>query len=457
MQITEIAERLERMIGLNPESIGYGAIEQSIKKRMLLCPVTTLEAYDQLLAVSPSEWTKLIEEVVVPETWFIRDRGAFLALKNIAKALWFSKRGKPIRLASIPCSTGEEPYSMAMVLMEAGLAPEGLTIDAIDISARVIQKAKEATYSETAFRGGDASFRERYFDVSPEGFRLRERFRACVTFYQGNLLKPSAPFVNQSYDVIFCRNLMIYLKEKNRRQLLQEIKERLTPKGILFVGHAEAHLAVQAGFEPLPYKKAFAFKMAASRNGRSKRQTAPFSNREIAATRDGRKKSLRERKGTFESATRYASQAASQSKDLVSRNNKTGGRDLVKDNAVSQTPDILKEARLKEARLKEDKLKEARRLADRGLLEEAQHLCEAICQLDPAQVEALFLMAMILAAKGDRKAAANYFRKVLYLDPNHEEALLNRTSYLNQNGGVNQSNINKKTLETSLGNEGLRR
>lgn len=335
----------------------------------------------------------------------------------------------------MPCSTGEEPYSMAIVLMEAGLAPEAVTIDAVDINTRAIQKAKAALYPETAFRGSDASFRERYFDVSPEGARLHERVRACVTFYQGNLLKQCAPFVSQSYDVIFCRNLMIYLEEKNRRQLLQEIKERLNADGILFVGHAETHLAAQAGFEPLPYQKAFAFQVKSASGGG--RQSPPSSRRKRAFVRHDRKKPPLKRKRALESAPCCVVEKPGV---LISRDQKAAREVPEKPDAVPQSRQLLKEARM---------------FADRGLLKEAQKKCEAIFRVDPAQVDALFLMAMIFEAQGNRPAAAAYFRKVLYLNPDHEEALLNRGSYLNQNGEPIKARSMRKRLKRLSERRGL--
>ena len=109
------------------------------------------------------ELQELIDTVAVPETWFFRDRGAFIALARIALDAMV-RRGPTdvLRILSVPCSTGEEPYSIAMSLLDAGLSPQRFQVEAIDISHRAIERARAGVYRRNSFRGQDLLFRGRH-------------------------------------------------------------------------------------------------------------------------------------------------------------------------------------------------------------------------------------------------------------------------------------------------------
>ncbi|NEM13145.1 MAG: chemotaxis protein CheR, partial [Xanthomonas perforans] len=107
-----------------------------------------------------SEQQALVEAVVVPETWFFRYPESFVALVNLARERSTQLAGaRPLRILSLPCSTGEEPYSIAMALLDAGLPGDGFRIDAMDISEVNLQRAERALYGRNSFRGDDLSFR----------------------------------------------------------------------------------------------------------------------------------------------------------------------------------------------------------------------------------------------------------------------------------------------------------
>ena len=121
---------------------------------------------------------QLIETVIVPETWFFRDREAYVALVKVVLEEWLPAHGDgPLRLLSAPCSTGEEPYSMAMALFDAGLPANRFHIDALDISARSLARARRAFYGRNSFRGTNLSFRGRYFQAAAGGHHLAEAIR----------------------------------------------------------------------------------------------------------------------------------------------------------------------------------------------------------------------------------------------------------------------------------------
>src|SRR2546430_7669954 len=136
-------KRIERLlrdtIGLDAATIGSTLIERTVRLRMKHHGLQTTERYEQLVESSDAEWDQLLETVVVTETWFFRDRGPFTALGQLVREQWLPAHPTaPLRLLSVPCASGEEPYSLVMALLDAGVPPGRFQIDAADISTRAL-------------------------------------------------------------------------------------------------------------------------------------------------------------------------------------------------------------------------------------------------------------------------------------------------------------------------------
>jgi chemotaxis protein methyltransferase WspC len=160
---------------------------------------------------------------------------------------------------SVPCAAGEEAYSIAVTLREAGLKAGRYTVDAVDVSRRAIERAAAGVFRETSFRGPDFVERSQFVEAVPEGWAIKPEVKAAIRFRVANLLDPAAFPGETRYDVVFCRNLLIYL-DGPARKLAVAVLERLTkPGGLLVVGHAEASLVPRVGFEPDPDRRTFAF------------------------------------------------------------------------------------------------------------------------------------------------------------------------------------------------------
>ena len=152
---------LRETIGLDAESIGSASIQRAVRLRMRSLGLRRPEDYQQLLEGSRAEWNEFVESVIVPETWFFRDPALFPAFVRHVLEEWPpAPPAAPLRLLSIPCASGEEPCSLVMSLLDAGVAPERFQIKAIDISARAIARAElrssgiaRAARRSTAFLG----------------------------------------------------------------------------------------------------------------------------------------------------------------------------------------------------------------------------------------------------------------------------------------------------------------
>jgi chemotaxis protein methyltransferase WspC len=217
MAQADIELLLKKRMGLDAASIGGSCIERVVAQRMAACGVKKADEYVGLVASSEEELQELIEAVVVPETWFFRDRAAFSALAQLAISEWLPANPcGTVRLLSIPCSTGEEPYSIAMTMVDAGAPLEHVHIDAMDISALSLQSAEAAIYGRNSFRGASLEFRDRHFTARMDGYHIRKDIQRRVHFRKGNLLDEGFLVGDPPYDFIFCRNLLIYFDQETR-------------------------------------------------------------------------------------------------------------------------------------------------------------------------------------------------------------------------------------------------
>ncbi len=188
-------DRFERLlksrIGLDASSVGSAVIERAVRQRMSGLALHDEDEYWMRLNGSPGEVQALIEAVVVPETWFFRYPESFTTLARLAfERLPSLGGGRALRILSLPCSTGEEPYSIVMALLDAGLSEYLFEVDALDVSARVIERASLGVYGRNSFRGDELGFRDRHFSEVADGYQLAEQVRRKVRFRCGNLLDP---------------------------------------------------------------------------------------------------------------------------------------------------------------------------------------------------------------------------------------------------------------------------
>ncbi|HSW13047.1 MAG TPA: protein-glutamate O-methyltransferase CheR, partial [Solimonas sp.] len=251
---------LKQAMGLDAASIGTAMVERAVQERQAALGLADARAYWDCLQGSAAELQELIETVVVSETWFFRDREAFAALARLGHEEWLRRpEQEPQRLLSLPCSTGEEPYSMAMTLLDAGLPSAAFRIDAVDISARALARARRAIYGRNSFRGADLAFRERHFSEEPGGYQLGAAARTSVQLQQGNLLAPDFLPGAALYDVIFCRNVLIYFDRATQDRAIAVLQRLLKDRGTLFVGPAETGLLLDHQFVSSKWPLAFAF------------------------------------------------------------------------------------------------------------------------------------------------------------------------------------------------------
>ncbi len=413
--MVQIEHLLRSAIGLEASSVGPSLIERTVRLRMKLLGVQTTEDYTRLLENSPQEWNDLVEAVVVAETWFFRDDEPFKVFTSLVLNEWLPAHpGEQLRILSVPCSSGEEAYSIAMALADAGVPYKYFNIDAVDISARALERAQNAVYGSNSFRSKDLLFRDHYFNKSPEGYTLNPAVRNHVRFHQANLLKDDFLRIGCAYHFIFCRNLLIYFDAAAQKRSLEQLKQLLMPSGILFVGSAEMPLAVNHGFVPANYSMAFACRKASPAKKPVMPEKLPHFIRP-------QKRSLAPLP-----PVNYAAHAIVASANTT----KKGSAKQAADADITD-------------------LDAAWRLADAGQLKDAARICETYLRTHGASARAYYLLGLVLDAGGNVEAESCY-RKALYLEPNHRETLLQMALYFERRGDATQARMFKSRAQRSL-------
>jgi chemotaxis protein methyltransferase CheR len=196
----------------------------------------------------------VVDAMTTNESFFFRDGKPFEHFKAILPRLLAGKpAGQPLRIWSAACSTGQEAYSLAMLLTEAKavLAGRGVEILGTDLSAEVLARAKDGLYTQFEVqRGLPVTHLVKYFTKDGSNWKLKDLIRGMVTWRAWNLLDD--PTLLGRFDVVFCRNVLIYFDQPTKGRVLDSIARCMPADGVLYLGGAETVLGITQKFEPLP-------------------------------------------------------------------------------------------------------------------------------------------------------------------------------------------------------------
>lgn len=388
MSLHHIAQLLQQRMGLHSSTVGDNTIARAINQRMRDCRIDVIQDYCDVVSHSDTELNALIEAVVIPETWFYREPNAFHAFSAWLRSDWLPNRSATsiLRILSVPCSSGEEPYTLAMCLAECGITARQAQIDAVDISSANLRKAAEARYGRNSFRGENLAYRERYFERRGADFQLSADIRQRVNFRRGNLLDSTFSENCPPYQVVFCRNLLIYFDRPTQHHAIDQLQALLSDSGLLFLGHSETSLLQKRAFSPLAFERCFGFRHG---NG-------------VAPTPQPGDKLPRRRR--IDAPPRVRKPAPSPFCTVAPRPPQA--------TAPVARPDT------------EQLLLQAFQLADQGHMDEAAACCETLLRNKVHQADAHYLLGIIREAAGNTRDAEQLFRKAVYLQPDHYEALV---------------------------------
>ena len=238
-------------------------LQSRLQTRLLKCRVQDFGAYARFLQSSPDrdqEWSELASVLTNNETYFFRERAQLevLATEVLDEGL---KAGGKLRIWSSASSTGEEPYTMCMMLLDTKkISPSQLTIHATDLSPRALGKAKEGFYRELSFRATPPEMVQKYFRPFEQGFFINDDIKKMVEFSRINLLDAKAVASRGIHDAIFCRNVLLYFDKPTPTQVVEAFAQALRPGGYLFLGHAESIMRVTDMYEPIVSPKAIFYR-----------------------------------------------------------------------------------------------------------------------------------------------------------------------------------------------------
>ncbi len=450
-----ILKKIERILsaetGLAPDSIGSKSIESAVKNISagLNISITELSEYlagsrskldseaachSELVSESTRTYIldKLIQELSVPETWFFRDRAAYDYLKKyvIREHLLYPL---PFKVLSAPCSSGEEPYSIAITLEEAGMPRDRYIIDAVDINPAALQKAKLGLFRKSSFRPFDEAFIRKYFQEEQDFYKIDERLKKNVKFKRQNIIKPEFHAREELYNVIFCKNLLIYLTEHARKQTIRSLKRLLKPGGILFTGHTEVQNFKSEGFKASGEPRTFAL--------------VPLSHSDLDS--ESHQDDIRK---DSESRTLISRKISDTPQTL--KKNKYINHEILNQVQNDTSSEILKHARNDKIRKNEknnqnaDRLKEKtltlhsiKVLADSGSTADAKRLADIYRQQYPSDPEGFYLSGLINIAENNPEDAVKNFNAAVYLNPLHYEALIHLSLIFGKKGDTEKEDL----------------
>jgi chemotaxis protein methyltransferase CheR len=232
-------------------------LERRLSRRIRELELGSFAAYHYRIRNSSNgfdEFPNLIDELTTNETYFFREYSQLRALiDEIFEELQLDRAkrgGRPINVWSAGCSSGEEPYSIAMLAREAGLKPGvDIHVYASDISRRMLRKARKGIYREASFRETDPHLREKYFIEKDRLWQISDDLKRDVDFIHLNLLDESKITLLRTMDVILCRNVIIYFNIDTKCRVIRTFHEKLRPGGHLLLGHSESLINLSTSFE----------------------------------------------------------------------------------------------------------------------------------------------------------------------------------------------------------------
>lgn len=246
-----LKELIYHSSGIACDYADLATLEHRLRPRVEALNLRTLDQYVYYLQFDPNrhdEVQHLIDAIVVTDTYFFREARSLRAFQEeILPELVENDYGsRTLRVWSAGCATGEEAYTLAIILLETPyLRDWAVEVLGTDISARALQAAQTGRFREPSFRATDAPTRERYFTLQPDGtWLIDERLRKMVHFTHGNLAERRYINMLSDVDMIFCRNVITYFDDATRRRTAERFQHQMRDGGYLILGAAESFVTL---------------------------------------------------------------------------------------------------------------------------------------------------------------------------------------------------------------------
>lgn len=386
-----------------------------------------LADYFDMLVADDEEFKELMNLVTINETSFFRFPAQFEALRTqIIPQIMEGKSeyDRQFRVWSAGCSTGEEPYSIAMTLLDSGLEPFGYKLDVLgtDVSTNALLKAKTGVYPARGLLSVPHSAATRFFEPIAHGHRVVDRVRKLTTFQYHNLIKEPYPLALMgNWDVIFCRNVTIYFRLESTRRVVDNYYESLNPGGYLFIGHSETLTSISDRFEPVEVGGVFLYRKPLPKRHHAFSDAAPKRETTAAASarRRDQKAPLRRTPAPrlVEAPVAHAPAEASPGPESEIESLLRTAREASEDGHTA----VVLEAAARVLDLDSNNphafLLTAFAHADSGQMESAIAECQRALAIEPLLPAARYVLGIIYQQQGDSIRAISELKKTIYIDP----------------------------------------
>jgi chemotaxis protein methyltransferase CheR len=435
-----------RRLGLYFEDAKLDFLADVLQRRMEGMRCDLFSSYQRRIASPANEHEELCalaEQLTVNETYFFRYADHFrafaeLVVPNRIQAEPYQRR---LRILSAGCASGEEAYSIAILIRDRlpELASWDITIHGIDVNASMVRKALRARYSAWSLRETPADLHRKYFRADGREFLLDSTLKHGVTFEERNLVEEDPLFwQDNAFDVVFCRNVTMYFTVEAARSLISRVARSLAPGGFLFMGHAETLRGVSQEFrlqqthETFYYQRREAHETTCAADLPQPRGDPDSLRRPVPAVVEPGDswfitiRRASERIANLTQAKIGPARSESLSNSRHSSRSKTAPAPPIWDRALAI--DLLRKERFEEAtellralpaESKADpdtQLLLAVLLTNGGDLPEAEKVCLHVLKLDELNAGAHYLMALCREHAGDREAAVEHDQAATYLD-----------------------------------------
>ena len=404
-QFARFARLLHDSAGLAFDASRRESLAYCVSERMRARSCSDVTAYLELLD-DPAERQALLDEVTIPETHFFRNPPQIRVLRShvLPELLKQASATRRLRIWSAGCSTGEEPYTIAMLLRELLPVSSGwdIKVVATDISTRALASAAAARYGERAFVMTDPLDQQRFFYLDTESgtYVVRDEIRELVEFRHHNLVADEPPFEDGEVDLVLCRNVTIYFDRNTTKRLMQRLHGRLRDGGYLFLGHAETLWQISEDFTLVSLGDAFVYRRTEA--GSERRAVLPDrrTEDEPRPTRADRRRGPLDRRAV--------------SADAPAKPRQHNPLPGLLDRLAAVTPALAPVAPPEPA---PDPLVVVRTAVAAGKYAEAADLAAEVVTATPLRSEAHYLHGLALGNLGRDAEALVVLRKAVYLDP----------------------------------------
>ncbi len=453
---SQFAELIASHTGLRIPSRDLAKLQKTIAERMKCLQLSDAQAYYEILAQdgeqSRREWTEFTGPLTTGESYFFRDAGQFTLLRNhiLPQIINRNRQRRSLRIWSAGCSTGEEPYSLAILVAE--LLPEyknwAVFLLGTDINPAAVATARRGIYSLWSLRGVPQDIKTRYFRPCPQGWELDARIRALAHFRQGNLFRDTFPSTSlgiHDLDLIVCRNVFIYFDREAVSAVLGKFSQSLNEHGYLLTGHTEVYGLPPGDLHARRFPDSLIYQ-------REKKPPAGAVDRQALVPNDAISRTSAQ--GRWPHAPHPAG-STRRSLGLINPEREPPKLQT----ALQEAEHYVQSGNYRLALTTLERLlhQEPRNLsaltlsaqahASLGHYDEATRRCQQAIAADSLAVFPYYLLAHITEHQGDRETAKTLFKKILYLDPAFSPAYLELGALYDREGDANRA---RKLRATAL-------